>query len=141
MKHAYPDIFSVATTRRDQLVAKNDHVVAQTDHADAFNEAVRTLCRAVWPGRTSSPQLAIAADITTRQAERIMGREQGFSLQVYRKLIQCEQGDKFLALLIGDANPTWWRELNDGRNIVIAKKEKKLADRRFQEALERGVEL
>jgi hypothetical protein len=85
--------------QNDLLVATNDHMVESDFDAD-FDEQARRLCIKLWTKKLAAAQLSIHGDVTVRQAQRIIGRRQGFSLKVYRRLVASLYGDDFLALFV-----------------------------------------
>ncbi|MCZ7564724.1 MAG: hypothetical protein M5U08_13870 [Burkholderiales bacterium] len=89
MRGAHHDLFARANRGRDQVVGISDQVVG-------LDDKLRAECMALWPAKTAV-HLAIAADVTVRQAERILGRHQGFSLAVYSRLLQASTASAFCA--------------------------------------------
>lgn len=133
MDAASRDLFADANSQRDQLVAKSDRVVAKGDHMAAFDEDVRKLCRTIWPGRTTAPQLAIHGDIDVRQAQRILARDQGFSLAVYRNLMHSPYGGSFFDLLMAGSASEWARETRQERKISDLRKRRRELEKQLKE--------
>ncbi|MDQ2083668.1 hypothetical protein RA307_26075 [Xanthobacteraceae bacterium Astr-EGSB] len=110
------DLFEFANLGRDQAVVKNAHVVAKNDQDDAFQEQILRLCLTVWPGETVQ-QLAVNAKISVRQAQRLIGREQGFSGKVIRRLCHCHYGAPFLQLWMHGCDATHWLTMLDDHEV------------------------
>jgi hypothetical protein len=138
MSTARHDLFGGANRLGDHLVGNGDQVGAELDQVvGGFDEQVRKLIRLIWPNKATQ-HFSIAADVTVRQAERILAREQGISLAVYRRLLCGEHGERFLWLLMGDATPEWWREIGHERQLTAVKKQMRALERKRGE-LERGA--
>lgn len=133
MRKASAAQLTFATLGRDHVVAKSDAVVATSDHMVAFDEKVRRLCFKLWPQPTTAAQLSIAADITVRQAQRILSRKHGFSLPVYGHLMRGLHGEAFLDLMMDGAAPEWWREVGQERRISAVKRRKRALEQELRE--------
>ena len=133
MDAASRDLFVDANAGCDSTVAKSDRAVAKGDHMAAFDEDVRKLCRAIWPGRTTAPQLAIHGDIDVRQAQRILARENGFSLRVFRRLMHSPYGGSFFDLLMAGSTSEWARETRQERKISNIRKQRRELERQLKE--------
>jgi hypothetical protein len=117
----------------DQVVAKNDHVVAKNDQVVDFDAAARELCVSLWPKPTTAAQLSIHGSITVRQAQRILGREQGFSLTVYGRLMRGLHGEAFHDLIMKGADSAWWREIGQERRIAATRRRKRELEAELRE--------
>lgn len=133
MGAASRDLFADANLVRDQLVAKSDRVVAKGDQLVAFDENVRRLCRDLWPGRTTAPQLAIHGDVDVRQAQRILARDQGFSLAVFRNLMHSPYGGSFFDLFMRGSTAEWAREVLHERKITNARRQRRAIEKQLKE--------
>lgn len=133
MKHASPDLFAKSNTHGDHVVATNDSVVAKNDQMVAFDEKARELCLKLWPKPATAAHLSIAADITVRQAQRILGRKQGFSLPVYGRLMRGLHGEAFLDLIMAGAAAEWWREVGHERRIRGIKRQRSHLEKQLRE--------
>ncbi len=122
-----------ATFGRDHVVAKNDHMVARNDHVVDFDEQVRKLCVSLWPKPTTAAQLSIHGDITVRQAQRILGREHGFSLTVYGQLMRGLHGEAFLDLMMSGTHAAWWADREHERRITQARRRKRALEQELRE--------
>ena len=69
--------------------------------------------------------MALAGDITVREAERVISGDRGISLAVYERLFLSEHGYKFMRAMAGDASPDWWREIGHEHEIAKLKKQKR----------------
>lgn len=134
MRSTYGDLLAPLTTDSDQVVGRNDQVVGRSDQVVGFDAEVRALCMAVWP-RNTAANLAVAADITVRQAERLLERKdpQGFSLKVYRRLMFGAHGKRFHQLLMKGCAAAWWGELDQERQLADLRRQKRAIERELQE--------
>jgi len=130
-----PDLFAGANTSRDHMVAKTTTPSQmRPDGREDFDARVHALCTRIWPGRSFVPALAIAADITVRQAQRIFNREQGFSLDVFRKLTRDKaHGEQFLRLFMDGCEADYWIEMGQERQITALKKQRKALEKQLRE--------
>lgn len=132
MPAASRTLFDDANPGRDQLVAKSDRIVAKGDHLVAFDEQCRALCRSIWPGRTTAPQLAINGDVEVRQAQRILAREQGFSLAVIRSLLHSPFGASFFDLLMQGSQADWARDTLQERRMADLRKRRRELEKQLK---------
>ena len=126
-----------ATLRRDQVVAKSDHAATTSDQLVAFDpvfdERARRLIWSIWPKQIAAAQLSIHGGVTVRQAQRILGRKQGFSLRVYGALMRSLHGEKFLDLIMDGSPAAWWREVGQERRIRSVKQRKRALEAELRE--------
>lgn len=127
------DLFAPATSATDQLVGTRDQKVAGADQLVAFEEEVRSLIRASWPRPKTAQHLSIVADVTVRQAERILARQQGISLSTFRALARSEHGDKFVALLMRGSHAPWWTEVSHERRLSALRKQRRAVERELRD--------
>jgi hypothetical protein len=125
------DLFARSNLVPDQVVGQSDQLVGRS--AD-----LRRIFRALWPAKTAT-NLSLAADVTVRQAERIMAGEQGLSLAVFCRLLHGEHGLQILRAAMGDAAPQWWREFGLERQITEKKKRRLMIDRELNDLEQRLV--
>lgn len=132
MGAASRDLFAEANLGRDIPVVKNDRCVAKNDQGVAFDEKVRKLCVSLW-GRDSVAQISINGDITVRQAQRIMARESGFSLDVFRSLMRGPYGGRFFDLAMEGATSEWARDTQQERKISNIRKQRRDLEKQLKE--------
>jgi cell division protein FtsB len=97
---------------------------------------LRRLFRQLWPAKTAQ-HLALAADVTVRQAERLLAGEQGMSYAVFERLLNGAQGYAFLRHAMRNARPDWWREIDQERRLGELRKQRKALERQLKQ-LEEG---
>lgn len=68
------------------------------------------LARALWPRKTAA-ELAYRTGVSERAAEFWLAGKYAISLEHARKLIQSDEGKKFLVPFMGDARPEWWLQM------------------------------
>jgi hypothetical protein len=127
-----PTLFDYANLADDHVVAKHGHVVAKSDQDDAFNEQVLRLCRTLWPGETVQ-QLSVNAKISVRQAQRLIGREQGFSAKVIRRLCHCHNGGPFLQLWMSGCQAAHWQVMVDDHAVGEIERQGEALEKQRQE--------
>lgn len=137
MSEMLPDLFPKTNPQEDHVVGISDQSVGAGDQLVGFHNDVRLLCRTLWL-RKSAYQLAIAADVTVRQAERLLAGQQDFSLAVFRRLLQGEHGDRFLAVLMAGSSAAWWKDVAQERQISELKRRKRELERELK-ALDGGA--
>lgn len=115
MRAASRDLFVDANPGRDIPVAKSDGPVAKNDKVVAFDELARKLCIKLWGVDRAVAQISIHGDVTVRHAQRIMARDSGFSLDVYRNLMRSPFGGSFFDLIMDGAQSEWARETRQER--------------------------
>ncbi len=118
------DLFGKANSGTDSLVGVSDSLVGRWS-------ALRNLFKVLWPKKTAA-HLALVVDTTVRQAERIVGDEQGIGAAALVRLLRSEHGGEVLDVLMAGANPTWWRATFKERQIAAARRERKDAERRLK---------
>src|SRR5205823_5705458 len=66
------------------------------------------VARGLW-ARNTAPELALRAHATIRTAERWLAGRNELSARAIAGLLRSEEGLDFLAALMGEARPRWWR--------------------------------
>ena len=108
-----------------------DHKDGVSDQDTGASETVRKLFRQIWPKKTAI-YVAIAGDITIRQAERIVAGHQGLSFPVFSRLLRSEHGAAILEAAMAGAKPGWWKEAFHERQIASARRRRQEADRELR---------
>jgi len=109
-----------------------EYLGANSPQVDVRFDAVRKIFKAMWPKKTAV-NLALYADLTARQAEKLLRGEQGFSGSVITRMLQGEHGLHVLRALMGTTTPEWWQEFDIERSITQARKDEAAAQRRRRE--------
>lgn len=131
------DLVDLANLPNDQLVGSRDQAVGNSDQMVGVQEELRKQIKAIWPTKTAQ-HLSIAADITVRQAERILARDQGISLAVFYNLARSPKGFWFVEVLMRGATAQWWAERENERRIMEKKRLAKQLARELQELEREG---
>jgi hypothetical protein len=118
------DLFAKANSGTDSSVGVSDSLVGRW-------AALRNLFKAIWPKKTAV-HLALVCDTTVRQAERIIGDEQGIGAAALVRLLRSEHGGDVLETLMEGANPAWWQASFKERQIAAARRARKEAERRLK---------
>lgn len=118
------DLFDDAKLGTDADVGINDKNVG-------VSKELRNLFRRIWPRKTAA-YLAIAGDVTVRQAERILAG-QGIGAAVLTSLLRSEHGDAILEITMRGAMPIWWKEAFHERRISAARRKRQAAERELQQ--------
>jgi hypothetical protein len=119
------DLFADAKSGPDQKDGGSDQSVGQSKDLQA-------LFRRIWPKKTAV-YLAIAGDVTVRQAERIISGKQGIGGRVLAQLLRGEHGAEILEVIMKGAMPTWWKEAFHERRITAARRKRQQAERELRE--------
>lgn len=98
---------------------------------DRLAQAIREL----FPHKTAQ-HLSHFAGIKTRAAEYFLSRKTSLSGDAYVSLLHSEHGFYVLRALMGDARPTWWRDLKAAAELEQIKRERDALNARI-EAMER----
>lgn len=135
------DLTKKANPASDKVVSIGDDTsnTEDTNSADVlfeeFQENLRVLFRSIWPVKTAQ-WLALASDLTPRQAARILAREQGVSLKTLWHLTQSEHGQKFHRAYMSSMRGTdWWQKLCASERIAEIKEQQRV----LQKDLEREL--
>jgi hypothetical protein len=118
------DLFEDAKSGSDKNVGENDKDVG-------VSKDLRNLFRRIWPKKTAA-YLAIAGDVTVRQAERILAG-QGIGAAVLTNLLRSEHGAEVLEATMRGAMPPWWKEAFHERRISAARRKRQAAERELRE--------
>ena len=118
------DLFGDAKAISDALDGGNDTDVGAS-------QQLRNLFRRLWPKKTAA-YLAIAGDITVRQAERILAGH-GIGAAVLIHLLRSEHGAEVLEITMQGVMPAWWREAFHERKIANARRKRQAAERELRE--------
>lgn len=89
------------------------------------------LARVLWPRKTAA-ELAFRTGATERAAEFWLAGKFAISLEHARKLIQSDEGEKFLVPFMGDARPEWWRALKRTIEVSQLRKEQRAVSARLE---------
>lgn len=119
------DLVDLANSRSDSKVGVRDSLVGRS-------EEFRSLFKRIWPRKTAA-HLAIAADVTVRQAERYMSGDQPFGGDVIFRLLRSDAGGDLLEIIMKGVNPDWWRATFHERRIAAARRRRKEAERELRE--------
>lgn len=120
-----PDLFARANLDTIQMDSGSIQV-------DGRFDTLRKMFRTLWPTKTAV-NLALYADVTVGQADKLLGGKQGFSGAVITRMLQGEHGLQVLRALMGTAAPQWWQEFDLERSITQARKDEIAAQRRRRE--------
>ena len=80
----------------------------------------RRLCRLfsdLWPGKTPA-DLAVTADVSTRQAERVLGGHSRFSGDSLINLLRGDHGGKVLQEIMRGCPAKWWRRTDTAMRLA-----------------------
>lgn len=93
----------------------------------SYQEQVRRIIRTVWPEATAK-ELAHAGNISVRQAERILGRQQGISIELLFELLENEQVGQQVHWAILDNLTAPWSAIHrhDREYIAIQNQKRQL---------------
>lgn len=87
-------------------------------HWDRLADAVRI----IFPIKTA-PNMAATTRLSVRACEYFLSRRTGLSPNAVVALLQSEDGLTFLAALMGDAKPPWWKRLKQAARKEIVQRE------------------
>jgi len=117
------DLFGRANRRGDKVVMQSDVAPRGSDKDVAFDEQVRRLCLRLWPARGAAAlHIAMHGGVDIRSAQRIVARQQTFTLPVYLSMMRSIVGEPFLKLAMSGATAPWWTETYE--DLELAAKEK-----------------
>lgn len=85
----------------DVRVGRNDTSVGPFDR-------LRSFFLDLWPSLTA-PNVAGAANISVRSAERFLAGQNGLSAESLLELLATDDGLWFLEIMMGERKPKWWR--------------------------------
>jgi hypothetical protein len=117
------DLFGRANRRGDKVVMQSDAAPAGTDKVVAFDEQVRRLCLRLWPGRGAAAlHIAMHGGCDIRSAQRIVARQQTFTLPVFLSMMRSVVGEPFLKLAMSGSTASWWTETYEDLETVAMEK-------------------
>lgn len=132
MPAASRTLFDDANSGRDIPVVKSDRPVAKNDKVVAFDELARKLCISLWGVDRAVAQISIHGDVTVRHAQRIMARDSGFSLDVYRNLMRSPYGGSFFDLMMDGAQSEWARDTLQERRMADLRKRRRELEKQLK---------
>lgn len=94
----------------------------------------------LWP-RARRKELARRAEVSVRAVDHWQAGTRTLSADVIARLLRSEDGLHFLAAIMGDARPRWWRAFHEHLVIADARRLQSAAKRRLQEALNADADL
>jgi hypothetical protein len=105
-----------------------------------LNGAIIACCRAVFPHKTWAA-LASLFGLSERGAKYKLAGDRAFTVDELAVLLRSEHGLQLLITVMGDANPAWWRRLQQQLAIADARQHERVARRRLREAIHAGESL
>jgi hypothetical protein len=126
------DLFGFSNANSDQLVGNSDQLVGNRDHVVALQEGIRKVIKECWP-RKPAYHLALALDVTVRQAERILSGKQGVSLIGFQRLMRdSAYGERFFDLFVEGGKAQWIAEVRQERKITDIKRKRRALEQELK---------
>lgn len=122
---------------RKAKIANDGVVIASGRVRPTISSAMR-LAKTLWPEKTAFFLAAYAGVDPRRAADWLLGKSEP-SAQALQTMLRGEHGFEFLAALMAEARPKWWRRFRRQVEISEVRAEHETTRRRL-EALERGEE-
>jgi hypothetical protein len=88
--------------------AKSNRSIPRMSESRPLTRTILRVCVQLWPYKTGS-ELSSRLGLSDRACRQILAEKAGLTAEALAALLRTDDGYEFLATLMGDAKPKWWR--------------------------------